>query len=253
MTKEMTFGHSLFTDSMLQTSWSQRSRRGWSTLTSFGLQAMIMGLLLLLPLLRSVTLPSAARTVSTPISVGVHSAEPAPRVGSPRAVPTPVSPDAAIFVAPGRIPTTISTGPDDSPAAPMGNIGNGPIGVGIGAPTGFPLPITGNWVVPVPPPASGPVRQFRPSSLLEGSLIHRVQPVYPYPAKMAHVQGAVVLSAIINKAGSIENLQVLSGHPLLVGAAVDAVRQWRYRPYILNTEPIEVETQITVKFTLSEN
>ena len=87
--------------------------------------------------------------------------------------------------------------------------------------------------------------------MLEGSLVRRVQPVYPYPAKMAHIQGMVVLSATISKAGTIEDLHVLSGHPLLVGAAVEAVRQWRYRPYILNHEPIEVETQITVNFTLA--
>jgi protein TonB len=89
--------------------------------------------------------------------------------------------------------------------------------------------------------------------LLEGSLIRRVLPVYPYPAKMAHVQGPVVLAATISKAGAIEDLHVLSGHPLLVGAAMEAVRQWRYCPYILNHEPIEVETQITVNFTLGES
>jgi len=85
----------------------------------------------------------------------------------------------------------------------------------------------------------------------EGSLIHRVQPGYPGPAKIARVQGQVVLAAIISKDGSIENLRVLKGHPLLVGAAVEAVRQWRYRPYILNREPVEVETQVTVNFSLS--
>ena len=67
------------------------------------------------------------------------------------------------------------------------------------------------------------------------------------------IQGAVVLSAIISKEGTIENLRTISGHPLLVGAAVEAVRQWRYRPYVLNNEPIEVETQVVVNFTLSRN
>jgi protein TonB len=86
--------------------------------------------------------------------------------------------------------------------------------------------------------------------MMEGSLIRRVQPVYPVPAKIAHVQGPVVLAAVISKAGGIENLHVLSGHPLLVPAAIDAVKQWRYRPYILNNEPLEVETQITVNFIL---
>ena len=89
--------------------------------------------------------------------------------------------------------------------------------------------------------------------MLEGSLIRRVQPVYPPLARSARVQGSVVLSALISNAGTMENLRVLSGHPMLVAAAVEAVRQWRYRPYILNAEPIEVETQITVSFSLSGN
>jgi protein TonB len=70
-------------------------------------------------------------------------------------------------------------------------------------------------------------------------------------ARTARIQGEVVLFAVISKSGSIDNLRVLSGHPMLAPAAVDAVSQWRYRPYILNNEPIEVATQITVKFTLS--
>jgi periplasmic protein TonB len=70
--------------------------------------------------------------------------------------------------------------------------------------------------------------------MLEGSLIGRVQPTYPPLARSAHVQGSVVLFATISTAGTMENLRVLSGHPLLVGAAIDAVKQWRYRPYILN-------------------
>ena len=85
---------------------------------------------------------------------------------------------------------------------------------------------------------------------MEGNLIHRVQPVYPLLARQARIEGTVVLRAIISREGRIENLQVLSGHPVLVPAAIDAVRQWRYQPYILNDQPVEVETQITVKFSL---
>jgi protein TonB len=86
--------------------------------------------------------------------------------------------------------------------------------------------------------------------MLEGNLIRRVQPVYPPLARTARVQGSVVLYALISKTGTMENLHALSGPPLLVPAAVDAVSQWLYRPYILNSEPIEVETQITVNFVL---
>ncbi|PYV91208.1 MAG: hypothetical protein DMG90_07815 [Acidobacteria bacterium] len=82
-------------------------------------------------------------------------------------------------------------------------------------------------------------------------LIDRIQPNYPPIARAVGVQGQVILRAIISRQGTIANLQVVSGHPMLVKAAVDAVKQWRYRPYVLNGQPVEVETQITVNFLLS--
>ena len=85
----------------------------------------------------------------------------------------------------------------------------------------------------------------------EGNLIFRVQPVYPALARQVRIQGSVQLRAIISKAGTIENLAVVSGHPMLVKSAIDAVRQWRYRPYLLNGDPVEVETEVTVNFLLS--
>ena len=87
--------------------------------------------------------------------------------------------------------------------------------------------------------------------MMEGNLIRRVQPAYPPLARGARIQGQVVLAAVISKEGMIENLRVLEGHPMLVRAALDAVSQWRYRPYVLNNEPVEVETRITVNFSLS--
>jgi protein TonB len=87
--------------------------------------------------------------------------------------------------------------------------------------------------------------------MMEGNLIYRVQPVYPPAARAARIQGAVVIKALIDKDGAITNLRVQSGHPFLVKAALDAVSQWRYRPYVLNGETVEVETQVTVNFILS--
>jgi len=75
--------------------------------------------------------------------------------------------------------------------------------------------------------------------------------MYPPLARQARIQGPVQLRAVISKAGVIERLTVESGHPMLSGAAIDAVRQWRYRPYLLNDEPVEIETEITVNFVLS--
>jgi protein TonB len=82
-------------------------------------------------------------------------------------------------------------------------------------------------------------------------LINQVKPAYPQIAKNARIQGAVVLQAEISKQGTIENLRVISGHPMLVPSALDAVKQWRYKPYYLNGDPVAVETTITVNFTLS--
>lgn len=84
-------------------------------------------------------------------------------------------------------------------------------------------------------------------------MVHKVLPTYPPLARSARIQGQVVLQAMISKQGAIENLRVLSGHPMLVPAAIDAVRLWRYRPYVLNNEPVEVETQVTVNFSLEGN
>ena len=83
------------------------------------------------------------------------------------------------------------------------------------------------------------------------NLIHKVDPVYPAIAKAAKIQGTVVLQAVISKDGSIENLHLISGHPMLAPAAIDAVKQWKYKPYFLNGEPVEVETTINVNFTLA--
>jgi protein TonB len=88
------------------------------------------------------------------------------------------------------------------------------------------------------------------SRIMEGNLIYKVQPDYPPLARQARIQGAVVLQAVISREGTIEKLQVMSGHPMLGPSALAAVKQWRYRPYFLNGEPVEVETQVTVNFIL---
>jgi protein TonB len=89
--------------------------------------------------------------------------------------------------------------------------------------------------------------------VIQGLLIHKIEPVYPKLALGARVQGSVLIKAIISKSGEITELQVVSGHPILVPAALEAVKQWRYRPYLLNGEPVEVETNISVTFNLATN
>ena len=86
--------------------------------------------------------------------------------------------------------------------------------------------------------------------MMEGNLVHKVEPLYPSLAKQAGIQGSVIIRAFISRSGAIERAELVSGHPLLSRAALDAVRQWQYRPYYLNGEPVKVETQITVNFVL---
>ena len=83
------------------------------------------------------------------------------------------------------------------------------------------------------------------------NLIRQVRPVYPPLARQARIQGTVKLTAIIAKNGTIEKLEVMGGHPLLIPAALSAVKQWRYKPTLLNGQPVEVVTQVDVNFTLS--
>jgi protein TonB len=90
------------------------------------------------------------------------------------------------------------------------------------------------------------------SGVMAGNLLAKTLPQYPAIPKAAHIQGTVVLQATISKSGSIQNLKVISGHPMLQQAAMDAVRSWRYKPYLLNGEPVEVETTINVVFNLGE-
>ena len=88
------------------------------------------------------------------------------------------------------------------------------------------------------------------SGVAAGLILHKVMPIYPAIAKAAHTGGTVTLQAIISRAGTIENLRILGGPALLQQASVDAVKQWRYRPFLLNGEPVDVETSILVVFTL---
>lgn len=101
-----------------------------------------------------------------------------------------------------------------------------------------------------PPPTNTHTRPVRISTFDPGMLIRKVQPIYPRPAVAARIEGTVILTALIDKEGRITHLQAVSGHPFLIAAAIDAVKQWRYKPYILNGSPTEVETQVSVVFTL---
>jgi len=100
------------------------------------------------------------------------------------------------------------------------------------------------------PVRPGVVRVSR--SVMERLVVTKVAPEYPPDAKEQKIQGVVVLSVIIDKEGNVSEIQLISGHPLLAPAAIEAVKQWKYRSYLLNGSPVEVETQIQVNFTLRQ-
>jgi len=241
----------MFADSLLDSPWADRSRRGWTTLFSFALQALSVGGLLLLPLLYTQGLPQLQLLSALIAPVPPPAPAPAPvrnahestsnvssdgRMVAPRTVPREIlrvdEPNAPPPIELGGMRVPGGTGDSTAPNAVLDSIGRGI-----------------NVIVPPPPAPS--VHPLRVSRMMEGNLIYRVQPQYPTLARQARVQGAVVLRAVITREGRITNLQVVSGHPLLVQSAMNAVLQWRYRPYYLNNEPVEVETQVTVNFTLS--
>jgi protein TonB len=239
--------------STINSSWNDRSRRGLTTLTSFGLQILACGALLILPLLRPMGLP-LLRPLSTPLSLGQPLGEaPAIRTHANGAA-APSNHLAVITITtPTHIPIGIPTSSDDGPPqiGPAGSGGGGTLGPG--SPDGVLSALREGTrpLLPSPPVTVAP--PLRISHMDEGDLVHKVLPMYPPLARSARIQGQVLLQALISKQGLIENLKVLGGHPMLVSAAKEAVRQWRYRPYVLNNEPVEVETQITVNFSLAGN
>jgi protein TonB len=161
------------------------------------------------------------------------------------------------LMAPKVIPKTINKIEEAAPPPDAGmgvTGGTGDAGGAVGGVLGGVMGGVPGAPPPPPPPKpkapSGPVRVG--GNVAEANLIRRVQPVYPPLAKSARVSGTVEFSAVISKDGNIENLQLVRGHPLLVNAAREAVLQWKYKPTLLNGQPVEVVTQIIVNFTLSQ-
>lgn len=169
------------------------------------------------------------------------------------------APARPVFV-PNVIPTSVAR-IVDQPAMPMVDA------PAIGSPAGVPsgLPFAGSTGSPVtiavaPPPASVPPAPEQREqaeirvggAVLEAKMIKRVIPVYPALAKQARISGTVRLQGVISREGRVVNLQVLAGHPLLVSAALEAVRQWVYQPTLLNQQPVEVIAPIDVHFNLSQ-
>jgi protein TonB len=234
--------------SALESTWDQSARRGWTTIASFTMQALGLSLPLAIPIL-TIQGPPRLQWFESPMLTPPPAPAPPPSGQGP--MHSNISQEH--LQQPTTIPTTIAnlnerqvgSAPDLNNIGVDGGMGKSRLGV-------WGSPNLSMDVAPPPPPAAPP-HPLKISHWAEGNIVYRMQPIYPPLARQARVQGVVELRAIISKAGMIENLVVVRGHPMLATAAIEAVRQWRYRPYLLNNEPIEVETEITVNFVLSGN
>jgi protein TonB len=173
--------------------------------------------------------------------------------------------DAGKLMAPKVIPKEVATIKEEElppPSAGGGVVGGVPGGVTGGTPGGVLGGIIGSVPSAAPPPPPPPEKKVEKAatpqrikiggSVQQAKLVRQPHPVYPPLAKQARISGVVHLSAIISKDGTIQKLEVIGGHPLLVPAALEAVKQWVYQPTLLNGEAVEVQTQIDVNFTLSQ-
>lgn len=242
----------MFEDSLIESGGKLKTKRGATTVVSFIFELIFLGILVLLPLIFTEALPT--KQLMTMLTAPPPPPPPPP---PPAAAPVIVKKmqselDNGQLRTPTAIPKKIQMiKEDETPPAVGGVMGGVPGGVPGGTMGG----VLGSVMSSVPtamPKAATPQRVRVSQGVSQGLLIHKVQPQYPPLARQARIQGVVVLQALIGKDGSIQNLHVVSGHPMLTNSALEAVKEWRYKPYYLNGEPVEVETTINVNFTLSE-
>jgi protein TonB len=242
----------MFEDSLIESGGKLKTKRGATTIVSFIFEFIFLGILVLLPLIFTEALPT--KQLMTMLTAPPPPPPPPP---PPAAAPVIVKKmqselDNGQLRTPTAIPKKIQMiKEDETPPAVGGVMGGVPGGVPGGTMGG----VLGSVMSSVPtamPKAAAPQRVRVSQGVSQGLLIHKVQPQYPPLARQARIQGVVVLEALIGKDGTITNLHVVSGHPMLTNAALEAVKEWRYKPYYLNGEPVEVSTTINVNFTLSE-
>jgi periplasmic protein TonB len=244
----------MFEDSLIESGGKLKTKRGWTSLVSFGIQVMIVGVLVLIPLIFTEALPK------TQLMTFLVAPPPPPPPPPPAAAPVHVvkviqtNIDNGQLRTPTKIPQKVQMIKEDEAPPPSmasaGVVGGVPGGVPGGSMGG----VIGSVLSSTPtvaPQIATPQRVRVSSGVVSGLLLRRVNPVYPPLARQARIQGTVVLQAQISKTGDIENLQLISGHPMLAPAAIEAVKQWKYKPYLLNGEPVEVDTQVQVNFTLA--
>jgi periplasmic protein TonB len=244
-----------------------KTNRSWTVVVSFILQCFLIGIAVLIPLIRFEVLPATQLT-----SFLVAPPPPPPPPPPPAAAPVkmvkviPRQFDAGRLMAPKAVPKEIAMIKEEElppPSAGGGGVVGGIPGGSAGGQVGGILGgVIGSIPQAAPPPPPPPVKvEAKPAApqrirvggnVQAARIVRQPRPAYPPLAKQARIQGTVRFTAIIAANGSIQSLQVISGHPLLVPSAMEAVKQWVYQPTLLNGEPVEVVTQIDVNFTLSQ-
>ncbi len=243
----------MFEDSLVESSGTLRERNPWTAALSFGIQLLIAGALVLLPLWHTDALPwrQMVAVVNAPVPPP-PSAPVSP--DRPRSVTLRPAPAEGPLRVPSFIPKRVEMVRDELAHADGGappDWAGIPGGIGSGVPNS----VINNIVqgIPAIPKVAAPSKVRVSSGVAQGLLVHQVKPAYPPIAMRARIQGTVVLQAMIANDGTVKDLRVISGHPLLVQAALNAVQLWRYKPYLLNDQPVEVDTLVVVNFTLEHH
>jgi TonB family protein len=227
-----------------------RKARRRALIASIIVQILVLATLVMYPMLSHGE--RLAFTVFTPVTPYSYSGGPARPVNND---PHPGrTPPGCRFCEPPRIPTTIAPGVPGNPTSDPGESGPYIPDVPVGPYVPGASPVTGPDRVPVPPQqvvVQTEKRRISLGHIEAASLVHRVEPVYPTLPLQMHREGRVELHAIIATDGSIQALEVVSGDPLFYASALAAVRDWRYRPTFLDGQAVEVDTQISVIYTLN--
>jgi len=244
----------MFDDLVISSAQPKRTKTWWTVLLSSAVQVGIVVVMILIPLIYTEALPKQMLTTFL-----VAPAPPPPPPPPPAAVQRIVKPVARLIqqgkmMAPTVIPKKVEMIKEEElppDVGAVGVLGGVPGGIAGGSAGGVLGGIIGGVGSNMPPPPNAATSRIRVGGNVQAAaIVRQVMPQYPPIAKTAHISGTVVLHAIIGKDGSVQDLQYMSGPPLLMKSALDAVKQWRYKPTMLNGEPVEVDTTISVVFTL---
>src|SRR6202011_5059231 len=244
----------MFEDSLIESGGRLKTKRGLPTTFAIIFQIGLLLVMILIPLIFTEALPK--QQLMTFLVAPPPPPPPPPPAAAPVKVVKQIQTDIVngALRTPTKIPQKIQMIKEEEAPAPVmassGVVGGVPGGIPGGQMGGVIGGIISSTPVAVPKVAT-PQRVRVSAGVTSGLKVRDVKPVYPPLARQARIQGKVLLQAVISKDGSIENLHLINGHPMLTQAAMDAVKQWKYKPYLLNGEPGEVETQVEVNFTLS--